>query len=99
MTPTRAESPIPLIVILPNTNSAPPIPRVSISDAMTRLRVLPRSTLFLTKVLMPTEAMVPNSRSIIPPNTASGIVLRIALTFPRTEKRIPKIPAILITQL
>ena len=44
MTPVRAARPMPPMLNDPMVSSAPPMPRVRISDAMTRLRVLPRST-------------------------------------------------------
>ena len=89
---------MPLIVIRPKVISAPPIPRVRISDAITRLRVLPISTLFFTRVFTPTDAIVPKSSSIMPPRTASGMVFSSALTLPSTENSMPKIPAIRITE-
>ena len=88
---------MPPIVIDPMVISAPPMPSVRISEAITRLRVLPRSTLFFTKLLIPTDAMVPKSNSMMPPSTALGIVLRMALTLPNTEKSMPTTAAIRIT--
>ena len=97
ITPTSAARPMPPIVMLPMLISAPPMPVVRIKEAMTRLRVLPRSTLFFIRVLTPTDAMVPKSRSMMPPRTASGIVLRRALTLPKIEKRMPNTAAMRIT--
>ena len=93
-TPTTAESPIPPMVNVPIENSAPPIPRIRMIDTMTKLRVLPRSTLFFTRLFTPTAAIVPKSRSMMPPNTAWGMVLSNALILPNTEKRMPNTAAI-----
>ena len=97
ITPTNADNPMPPMVKLPNVSSAPPMPRVSISDAIIRLRVSPRSTLFFTRLLIPTEAMVPNSNSMMPPRTASGMVFSSALTLPKRENKMPKIAAMRMT--
>ena len=96
-TPSKAESPIPAIVKPPNSMAAPPIPKVRINETMIRLRVSPRLVRFWIKLLMPTAAIVPNSSNMMPPNTAAGIDLSNALTFPNTEKTIPLTAAIRIT--
>ena len=96
-TPTKADRPMPLIVKLPQVSSAPPMPNVRIRDAMIRLRVSPISTLFFINVLIPTDAIVPKSSSMIPPKTASGMVLSRALILPHTENNIPKRAAIRMT--
>lgn len=85
------------MVMLPTVISAPPIPSVRMREAITRLRVSLRSTLFLIKLLTPTEAMVPNNNNMMPPNMALGMVLRRALTFPNTENRMPKMAAMRMT--
>jgi len=48
--------------------------------------------------LIPTEAIVPNNSIIIPPNTGAGMVFNNALTFPKTENKIPATAAIRITE-
>ena len=97
ITPTIAARPIPPKVTGPMCISAPPIPRVRISDEITRFLVLPMSTLFFTRVFTPTEAIVPKSRSMMPPRTALGMVFNNALILPTTENSIPNTPAILNT--
>ena len=48
------------------------------SEAMARLCVSPIAIWLLTRLLMPTEAMVPSSKDMMSPSTALGMVLRIA---------------------
>ena len=51
----------------------------------------------LTRLPIPAQAIVPKSKSIIPPNTALGIDFNNALILPITENKIAENAAIRIT--
>ena len=51
----------------------------------------------LTRLPIPAQAIVPKSKSIIPPNTALGIDFSNALILPMTENKIADMAAIRIT--
>lgn len=87
MTPMTAERPMPEMAKLPEESTAPPNPMVSITEMMITLRVLFISTLFCIKFCTPTLAMVPKSKSMMPPNTACGMLCNKALNFPTMEKQ------------
>ena len=74
ITPTMDASPMPENENVPNSITAPPIPMVRMSDEIMRFLVELISTFACIMLLIPTDAIVPNKRSIIPPRTACGIV-------------------------
>ena len=94
MTPMTAERPMPEMAKLPEESTAPPNPMVSITEMMITLRVLFISTLFCIKFCTPTLAMVPKSKSMMPPNTACGMLCNKALNFPTMEKQMAVAAAI-----
>ena len=70
ITPTIEASPMPENENVPNSITAPPIPMVRIRDEIIRFLVELISTFACIILLIPTDAIVPKSRSIIPPRTA-----------------------------
>ena len=72
---------------LPDDSTAPPRPMVSITEAITTLRVSFMSTRCCIRFWTPTLAIVPNSSSMMPPSTACGMDCSRALSLPTTEKQ------------
>lgn len=97
ITPINEASPIPAREKLPQVKTAPPMPIVSTRDTIIMFRVFVRFTLLFIKLAIPAQAIVPNSKSIMPPRTDFGIELRSALIFPTVDRSIAVTAAIRIT--
>ena len=82
----------------PKSITAPPMPIVRINDDMMRLRVEPMFNLDSIILLMPTDAMEPNRRSMMPPRTACGIVCITAPTLPISASTTAETPAMRSTE-
>ena len=50
-----------------------PTPRIMTIEAIMRLRLAPKSTLLVTNILRPFEAISPKSRRLTPPMTGDGM--------------------------
>lgn len=85
--PTPAKLKVPTLIIMP------PIPVVNTELTITRFFGCIKSTFASINVLMPKEAIVPNSSNIIPPITGMGIEAKNALNLPKNAMQIAKIAA------
>ena len=81
----------------PHVRTAPPMPTVNVRETMMMFLVRLRSIQLFTRLPIPAQAMVPNSKSIIPPNTALGMDFSNALILPTTENKIADMAAIRMT--
>ena len=76
--PCRVNSPLPITM--------PPMPKISVTATITRLRWACRSTRALIRVFMPTLAMEPNIRIRMPPITGVGMLCSSRPTLPMNAR-------------
>ena len=70
------------------------MPVVRVTEMMTTVRDEARFTRLCRRLEIPAPAIVPKSRSMIPPRIAWSMLRRRALTFPMREKSTPVTAAI-----
>ena len=92
-TPTIAPRPIPAKGTPPKLKVIPPIEKTKIIETIAIFRGQVKSVFDLASVLIPKVAIIPKSKSIIPPITGVGIVAKIAPSFPINAKSIAQIAA------
>ncbi|AZV30887.1 hypothetical protein CU110_05170 [Cobetia sp. ICG0124] len=80
--PRMAARLTPCSVNWPPPTCMPPIPKTRIKDAITRLRGAVSESPARTRVFIPTTAIDPNSKHMMPPMTGVGIVCSTAPTLP-----------------